>query len=155
MSLAHRRFGWLAAFAAVVVAGSALGQERAPYVVEMQLWIDGEQRGAPLVVAAPGEPASIEVGDDAGSAGWRIEVLVEPQMAAGDGPGGTIWINVSVLERSDGEWSHLTDSLLGLSEGQEGTMTLVESGREPETPKESRVYLAVQAARLRPEPSGS
>lgn len=146
-------FRSLVALAALGLAGVALAVEDAPYVVDMKLWIEGELRGEPLVVVRPAELASVQVGGEQGAAGWRIEVLVEPQIAAEQGRAGSIWLNVSVLEQRDGEWNYLTDSLLGLPEGETGSMSMNQTGDQPEEPQDSRVYLEVEVARLRPEQS--
>lgn len=139
----------------VLAAVSASGAEtRDRYMVEMELWIEGEQRGTPMVVVEPEEPATIEVGEPSGESGWRIEVLVEPPVASEGAPVGSIWLNLAVHELRDGEWQLLTDSLLGLREGRSGTMTLVEPGVDQGTRENSLVHLTASASLLRPSESG-
>lgn len=150
---AARLFRSLLTGAALGVASVALAAEDASYMVDMKLWIEGELRGEPLVVARSAEPASVRIGGEQGKAGWRVEVLVEPRIAAEQGRAGAIWLNVSVFEQRDGEWNYLTDSLLGLPEGKTGSMSMTRTGDQPEKPQDSRVYLEVEVARLRPEQS--
>lgn len=136
----------------VLAAGvsAAVDGEGDQYMVEMELWIDGEQRGTPMVVLPPGEPGSIEVGDESGDGGWRIELLVEPPARAEGAPAGAIWLNLSVFEQREGEWEPLADSLLGVPEGRSATMSVVEAGVEQATPENSQVHLTASASLLRP-----
>lgn len=119
------------------------------YMVEMELWIEGEQRGTPMVVVEPGEPASVEVSDPSGERGWKIDLLVDPPVAAEGAPVGSIWLNLAVHELRDGEWEPLTDSLLGLREGRTGTMTVVDSDVDQATQENSLVHLSARASFLR------
>ncbi|NBD96084.1 MAG: hypothetical protein GVY11_06390 [Gammaproteobacteria bacterium] len=139
----------------VLAAGNAAAQPENQYVVEMDLWIDGEQRGTPIVVAPSGELSSVEVGTASGEGGWKIDVLVEAPADGEGAPIGATWLNLTVHEQRDGEWEVLADSLLGIHEGRTGTMSLVEPGVEQATPENSQVYLTVQASRLRPGMAGS
>lgn len=138
------------ALLSMLVAAGVLAADGEQYMVELELWIDGEERGTPIVVVPPGEQASVEVGDPSGHGGWRIEVLVEPPAISEGAPTGATWLNLAVHELVDGQWEALTDSLLGLREGQPGTMTVVESGVEQGTRENSLVHLTAQVSRLRP-----
>lgn len=120
------------------------------YMVEMELWIEGEQRGTPMVLVEPGESATVEVSDASGESGWKIDLLVDPPVASEGAPFGSIWLSLAVQELRDGEWELLTDSLLGLREGRAGTMTLVESGVDQATQENSLVHLTAWASILRP-----
>jgi hypothetical protein len=133
-----------------LAAGSgeaALGDQ---YMVEMALWIEGEQRGTPIVVIEPDAPASVAVADESGSERWKIELLVEAPSVSEGAPIGATWLNLTVYERRDGEWETLADSLLGVREGRTATMSVVGTGQEPATKDNSLVYLEAQASRLRP-----
>ncbi len=131
-------------------AGSAVcAQQGDRYMVDMTLWIDGEQRGTPVVVVEPGAPASVEVSNPSGG-GWKIELLVEPPAASEAAPAGATWLNLTIYEQRDGQWEPLADSLLGVREGRAGTMSVVEAGDKPATPRNSLVHLSVQLSRLRP-----
>ena len=121
------------------------------YMVEMDLWIDGEQQGTPIVVVAPGKLASVEVADASGDRGWKIDVRVEPPAVSEGAPGGAIWLDLAVYEQREGEWEPLADSLLGVPEGRTGTMSVVEPGVDQASAENSRVHLTTQASRLRPE----
>lgn len=132
------------------VVNAAASDKPDRYMVEMELWIEGEQRGSPMLVVEPGEPASIEVSDPSGEGGWKIDLLVDPPVASEGAPVGSIWLNLAVHELRDGEWESLTDSLLGLREGRTGTMTVVESGVDQATRENSLVHLSARASFLRP-----
>lgn len=136
-------------------AGLTLAAEGDQYMVEMELWTEGQQRGTPIVVVAPGEQASVELGDDSGEGGWKIDVLLDPPAAAEGAPVGAIWLNLTVHELRDGEWEPLADSLLGVPEGRSASMSVVEAGVEQATPENSVVYLTAQASLLRPGASES
>jgi len=138
-----------------VAAGGVSAQPQDQYVVEMNLWIDGEQRGTPIVVTPAGELSSVEVGTASGEGGWKIDVRVEAPADGEGAPVGATWLNLTVYEQRDGEWEVLGDSLLGIHEGRTGTMSVVEPGVEQATPENSQVYLTVQASRLRPGMAGS
>ena len=139
---------------ASLAAGILPAAESDQFVVEMDLWIDGEQRGTPIVVVAAGEGASVEVGDTSGENGWKIDVLVEPPAASEGAPNGAIWLSLTVYERRDGEWQPLADSLLGVPEGRTGVMSVVEPGVEQATPENSLVYLTTRTSPLRPGAAG-
>lgn len=140
----------LAMLLPALAAGSSETAPDDQYMVEMVLWIEGEQRGTPIVVVEPDTPASVEVGDGSGTKGWRIELLVEAPSAGEGAPIGATWLNLTVYELRDGEWEALADSLLGVREGRTATMSVVETGQEPATKDNSLVYLEAQASRLRP-----
>jgi len=134
-------------------AGSVVADGGVQYVVEMDVWIDGEQQGTPLVVVEPGKRASVEVGRPAGQRDWRVEVLVQPSASPDADSEGNIWLEMAVYDRSEGELSLLADSLLGVPEGQAGVLSVVESGRPggaAPDPAESLVHVTVSASRLRP-----
>lgn len=149
------RLRFLALLLSAIASASALADEGRQYMVEMELWIDGEQRGAPIVVTSPGEAASLEISDPSGDGAWRIEVLLEPPMASEGAPMGSLWLNLTVHEKVDGEWEALADSLIGVPEGRTGTMAVVESIGETATPENSLVYLTAQTSLLRPGAAGN
>ncbi len=133
--------------------GSAVAQ--APrYMVEMELWIDGEQRGTPRLVVEAGEAAELMSTDPDAQSGWKIELEVEPPDPSEGAPQGAIWLHIAVAELANGEWEHLTDTLLGMPEGQSSSLSLVEGGGNsdpaPEAPENSRLYLTVRSSLLRP-----
>ncbi|WP_376690751.1 hypothetical protein [Wenzhouxiangella sp. EGI_FJ10409] len=133
---------------ALVGSAAASGDDR--YMVEMELWIDGEQRGTPLVVLPPGEQGSVEVRNEEGDQGWKIEVLVEAPAATQSAPLGSTWLNLAVHELQDGEWNLLADSLLGVPEGRSTSMSVVGSEVEQATRENSRVHLSARASLMRP-----
>ena len=138
------------ALLSVTLISSALASEGDRYVIEMELWVDGEQRGTPLIVLPSEEPGSVEVADEDGDQGWRIEVLVEPPTATEGAPLGSVWLSLAVHERKEGDWELLADSLLGVPEGRNSSMSVVEPGIENATRENSLVHLSATASLLRP-----
>lgn len=138
---------------ASLAVGSVPAADGDQYMVEMELWIDGEQRGTPMVVLPPGELGSIQVGSESGGGGWKIDVLVESPARAEGAPSGAIWLNLTVYGQREGEWEPLADSLLGVPEGRPATMSVVETGVEQATQENSLVHLTARASLLRPEDS--
>lgn len=93
------------------------------YEVSARVWIDGEQRGTPVIVVEEGKQARIEVaGEDDG---WRMRVLVEaPQAHEGADPGG-VWMSVGLDRKGPDGWQHLTDTLIGTPLGKPGRISVV------------------------------
>lgn len=140
----------------LTLAGSALARgvdADQRYAVEMELWIDGELRGAPSIVAVAGQSASVEVANASANDGWKIELLVEPPGVSEGAPVGAVWLELVVYERGDREWETLADSLLGVPDGQTAVMSVVGAGIEEAEPENSLVYLMARATRLQPETS--
>lgn len=121
-------------------AGTALA---ADYQVEARVWIDGELRGTPAVLVESGREATIEM-DQVRSA-WRMSVLIESPGREEGAAADAIWIKVGISERIDGEWSFLTDSMLGVPAGKTGTFSVVEPGVETATPENARLYVEISA----------
>ncbi len=116
------------------------------FLVEAELWIDGEQRGTPTLIIDAGESASMEVDD--GTAAWRLEVEVERPAGIDMAPAGSLWLHIGVHQQSEGEWQHLADSILGVPEGETATLSVVD-GDAPATPELAAVYLRVKTSRMR------
>ncbi|MFU8830856.1 MAG: hypothetical protein ACNA7J_01755 [Wenzhouxiangella sp.] len=117
------------------------------FLVEAELWIDGEQRGTPTLIIEAGEPANMEVGDE--TSAWRLEVEVERPAGIDMAPAGSLWLHIGVHQQSDGEWEHLADSILGVPEGETATLSVVD-GDAPATPETAAVYLRIKTSRMRP-----
>lgn len=139
---------WLIIGLTVLVTGAVQADEPR-YLIEMELWLHGEQAGTPTMIVEAGEPANIEVGGD--DHAWRIEVEVERPAASEAAPEGAIWLHVAVQEKSEGEWDHLADSILGVPEGELATLSVVEGEVAEPGPANSLVYLTARTSRLRPE----
>lgn len=133
-----------------LAAGSDETLQGDQYMVEMALWIDGKERGTPIVVVEPDTPASVEVSDDSGRERWKIELLVQAPPASEGAPAGATWLYLTVYQGNDGEWETLADSLLGVREGRTAAMAVADVSEEPATKQNSLVYLEAQASRLRP-----
>lgn len=140
----------LAVVLSVLVTGSLPAADGDRYMVEMDLWIDGQQRGTPIVVVPPGELSTVEVGGADDQGGWRVDVLVEPPAESEGAPSGAIWLNLTVYRAHEGDWEPLADTLLGVPEGRAGTMTVVEPGVVRATRDNSLVHLTARASLLRP-----
>lgn len=132
---------------AFLAVGVSAAQDR-KYMVEMELWTDGEQRATPMLVVEPNKLASFEIGGADGQGGWKIELRVEPTAESEGAPVGSIWLDLTVYERQDGKLEQIANSLLGMPEGQAGTMSVVDAGIEQATQENSRVYLTATASAL-------
>lgn len=119
------------------------------YLIEAELWLDGEKQGTPTLVVNAGSPASIARLDDDGSDSWRLEVEVESADSHILSPGDALWVNVSVHQSVNGRWEHLADSILGVPEGQTATLSVVDGDAES-SPETAAVYLRIKTSRMRP-----
>lgn len=141
-------FGLLALLATAVASGA---EPEARYMIEMQLWIEGEQAGEPIVVVEPGEPATLsEGGAEAGAPGWRIEVEVQAPNAGAGLPARAIWLDVRVDEWQDDGWTELVDSVLGVPEGEFSELSVTPESVSDPTPETSMVFLRARTSRLKP-----
>ncbi len=133
--------------ACLVLAGATqAGDDEAGFLIEFELWINGEAQGEPRLVVMPGQPAMVDV---AGGA-WRIEAEVERARAHEYAPGGSLWLHLAVHEQVEGEWEELADTMLGVPEGETATLTVVEGDVDDPAPDNSIVYLRATTSRLQP-----
>jgi hypothetical protein len=132
---------WLIALAGIISPTSAAEPQ---FLVEARLWIEGESRGEPRFVVEPNAEANIAVGAPEGV--WQLTVKVEPVEDA-FAPANTLWMHLGVDQRTAEGWEELTDSLLGVPEGEWATLSVVE-GETESTPETASVYLEVRASRL-------
>lgn len=130
-----------------LVAGSVMAAEDR-YMIDMSLWINGEKVGQPMVIVEAGKPASIMKGDEEDASGYRVELEVEHPGPGEGAPGGAIWLHVAVSELDDGRWRELADSMIGVVEGETGTISVVEGEVAQPEPENSIVYLTASPLRL-------
>lgn len=138
----------LLVLAAVLAFSSALAREQ--FLVESELWIDGQLRGTPVMVVDAGQPAMMSHLDDqewVNHDTWRLEVEVEPDSDRLS-PVQTYWVSVAIQHLVDGHWEYLADSIMGVPEGEPATLSVVDDGQEP-TPESARLYLRLRTSRLR------
>lgn len=128
------------------LAGNALAEQ---FLIEAELWLDGEKQGTPTLIVDGGSMASIGPTDDEGAELWRLEVEVEPAESHILSPGDALWVHVGVHQKLDGEWEHLADSILGVPEGQTATLSVVDGDAES-SPETAAVYLRIKTSRMRP-----
>jgi hypothetical protein len=131
----------------VVLAQNVFGADDR-YLVQAELWIDGQQVGTPSLLTAANSPASVSIADD--EEGFRLDVLVEPITDA-YAPENTLWLHVEMHQKMNGEWEPLADSLLGVAEGEAATFSLVEGDQSP-SPETARAYLLISAGRAESVP---
>lgn len=135
-------------FAALLLVASS-AQAAGRYMIEMALWIEGSKQGEPMLIVETGEPAEISSTDPEGESGWKIELEVEPSALSEGKPAGVIWLRLSIFQLVDGNWEYLTDSLAGVPEGDEYSMSVAGSeggsGRN-----DALVYLTAVTSRLQP-----
>ncbi len=133
----------------LIAATSGIAKGSEPhFLIEMELWLHGEQHGVPIMVVEADNPASVEQSN--GDTGWRVDIEVEKPAAYEQAPGDALWLHVGVHEKIDGEWDLLADSILGVPEGQPATMTVVEGEVSDPSPENSIVYLRATTSRLQP-----
>jgi len=133
-----------------MLAGKLMAADADRYMIEMELWIEGELRASPMVVVEGGEPAEISSLEADGQPGWKIELEVEPPGAGEGAPDGAIWLHLSIHQHEDGEWVHLADSLLGVPEGRANSLSVLQ-GDGAATAEDSLVYLVARTSRMRPD----
>lgn len=133
--------------AATLVAGVAVADQQ--YLIESELWLEGRLTEVPVMIVASGEAASMSPLTGSGEPQWRLEIEVERAAEHLMSPGDALWIHVSVRRKTDDEWEHLTDTILGVPEGERATLSIVDGGIEA-TPENSDLYLRVRTSRLRP-----
>ena len=132
--------------AALVVSAAIADQQ---YLVESELWLEGRSTVVPVIIVAAGDPASISPLTTESEPQWRLEIEVERAAEHLMSPQDALWIHVSVHRKTDDEWEHLTDSILGVPEGEIATLSVVDGDIEP-TPENSDLYLRVRTSRLLP-----
>lgn len=132
------------------VAGSAMAAGDR-YMIDLALWINGEKVGEPMVIVEAGKPASILKQDEEDASGYRVELEVEHPGPEEGAPGGAIWLHVGVSELADGSWENLADSMIGVVEGETGTISVVEGEVAQPEPGNSIVYLTANPLRLESE----
>lgn len=129
---------------ALIVAPAAFGEQ---FLVEAELWLNGEPAGTPVLVVEAGEPASISRNEADGQDGWRLTFDVEPVAADPLAPSGSLWLQVDVQQQTEGTWQAVVDSILGVPEGETATFSVVDGADEPH-PDTAAVYLRVKTSRL-------
>ena len=134
--------------ALVFSAASQAGQ----YLIEAELWLDGIKQGTPSLIVQAGEPASIARMDTEGEDLWRLEVEVELAESHILNPGDALWLHVGLHQQIDGEWEHITDTILGVPEGQVATLSVVDGDAEA-SPETAAVYLRIKTSKMRPAES--
>jgi hypothetical protein len=137
------------ALVAVLVFGTAQAGDQ--FLIETELWVDGQLRGAPVLVVSAGQSAMMSRMDEQGlieDGNWRLEVEVEPDNDRLS-PVQIHWVSVAVQQLSDGEWDYLADSILGVPEGEFASLSIVDEGQEP-TPESAQLYLRLRTSRLKP-----
>jgi len=134
----------------LLVAGASTPAAGESWLVDLQLWLNGEARDtAPLIIEV-GQPASVSWIDEQDQSGWRLDLAIEQPLSDEGAPAGAIWLHVGIFERDDGEWTLLTDSMLGVPAGQEGVLSVVDQDVEHATPDNSQIYLKTRISRLQP-----
>lgn len=123
----------------LLVLAVALPAAANDYLVEAQVWIDGELSGTPRLLVQPDLPASIEV--EQGDVAWRMSVVVESPEAREGAASDAIWVRVGISERVGDEWIFLTDSMLGVRQGATGSFSVVEPAVEIATRENARLFV--------------
>jgi len=129
--------------------GTAQASEQ--FLIESELWVDGQMRGTPVMMVSAGEAAvmiGLDDGDLIDAGNWRLEFEVEPDSDRLS-PVQTYWVSVAVQHFNDGQWEYLADSIVGVPEGEFASLSIVEDGQES-TPESAQLYLRLRTSRLKP-----
>lgn len=130
----------------LLVAGSVLADDASRYELRMQVWCAGELRGEPTLVLAPGRPeAAIAEG---GGNRWRLRVEVEETTPAELTDPDSVWLKVSIEQEVDGEWSFITDTMLGTRLGEIGRITVLGAEDNEDSVPNAPLYVELTASRL-------
>jgi hypothetical protein len=121
------------------VLAAALPAAANDFMVEAQVWIDGDLSGTPRLLVQPDVPASIEV--EQGDIAWRMSVVVESPEEEEGAASDAIWVRVGISERIGDEWLFLTDSMLGVRRGATGSFSVVEPEVEIATRDNARLFV--------------
>ena len=116
------------------------------YRISSELWIDGELRGSPSLIMQAGVQGSIETAGE--ESGWRLVFDIEEPEPHERAAEGALWVYIEIHEKQDGEWDHLTDSMLGIPPGRTGTLSIVDQGQDEPTRETARLYMTVQVEPL-------
>jgi ribosomal protein S4 len=141
----------LAMVVAVLFFSTAAAAEQ--FLVEAELWLDGERYDVPVMIVTPDEVSTMSPLADSSRLQWRLDVEVERADDHMMAPDNALWVHVGIHQKIDGEWEHLTDSILGVPEGETAILSVVDGDAEahPEaSPETSAVYLRIKTSRLRP-----
>lgn len=133
-------------FAAVLLFSTAAVAEQ--FLVEAELWLDGERHDVPVMIVTAEEAASVSPLADSSMLQWRLDVEVERAAEHMMAPDNALWVHVGIHHKIDGEWEHLTDSILGVPEGETAILSVVDGDAEA-SPETSAVYLRIKTSRLR------
>jgi hypothetical protein len=129
---------------AALLPAAAGAAER--YRVEATVWIDGQQRGTPVIVVEEGRQARIEVADN--NDGWRMSVLVETPRAEEQADPGGVWLTVGLDRNGPDGWEHLTDTLIGTPLGKPGRISVVAPDAPADAgPEQAELYVELIARR--------
>ncbi len=115
------------------------------FLVEFELWLDGQVAGTPVLIVEAGEPASLE---NLGEPNYRLAVTVEPT-ADSIMPQEMVWLHVVVEQLGPEGWDELVDSIMGAREGESTSLSVTEPDQQP-TPESASLYLQARTSRLRP-----
>jgi len=134
----------------LLAAGSSVASEQ-QFLVETTLWLEGQARQVPAMVVKAREPAFLMPAAEDGSVSdgnWRLQVEVDP---VDDPliPTDSLWVNITIDRFENGTWENLTDSMLGVPEGEIATLSVVDGDNAPD-PTTAQVYLEIRTSRLRP-----
>ncbi|MEN1727309.1 MAG: hypothetical protein AAGJ52_02605 [Pseudomonadota bacterium] len=119
------------------------------FLIESELWIDGELQAVPVMVIGLGEPGYLLQTNEEGrveEGGWRLEFnadLADDPLNLSD----ALWVDVQLSIFEEGRWEPLLDSMLGVPEGEYSTISISDEGEQPST-EHSEVYLRLRVARL-------
>jgi len=119
------------------------------YLIESELWMNGQVQDVPVMVIGENEPGFLFKTDENGQAeegGWRLEITAN----SNDDPlnlSDALWLDVGLSLFEAGRWRAVLDSMLGVPEGEFASLS-VAAEDEQASPEQAEVFLRLRTSRL-------
>jgi hypothetical protein len=133
----------------LLLASAGWAQTPRAFLIEPELWLDGQAQTTPPVIVSVAEAARLFGGDDESlpqEGDWRLDLRADPI----DDPldlSQSLWVDVELSLFRAGQWISVLDSMLGVPEGEVSTLSVAPDGQAP-TPDTAEVYLRLRTQKL-------
>ena len=123
------------------------------YLVKAKIWMDGELFATPSLLVEAGTDAMVSqmVDHEDGlveEQGMRMHVRVEPTDEFERAIQQAIWLTLSIEEYSEGQWSLLTDAMIGVPPGETGTVAVADEGIEQPNAENASLFVELEVDSL-------
>jgi len=144
------------ALRALLMAGACLAatglfaQDAEQFLIESELWLNGERQQVPVMVVGENEPGFLLNTNDQGrveEGGWRLEFtanLADDPLNLSD----ALWVNVLLSVFESDSWNPVLDSMLGVPEGEFSSLSVGTEGEES-SPENAEIFLRLRTSRMR------